>query len=320
MATAAVNQTEMQLGNMQYGRVCTLLVSNSAGKALDLSALRIKFAVKKSGVMTPNVADILVYNLDQKTEDLIKKEYTKVILQAGYTGNFGVIFQGNIKQVISGRESATETFINLVAGDGDQAYNFSVVNQTLAKGSSPNDQLNAAMTSMFSQGVGVGYVGSLHSSKLPRGKVLYGNARDYIKNISDSSGSSWSIQDGKVIFLPKNAYLPGEATVLTTKTGLVGQPQQTIEGINCKCLLNPNLKIHGRVKIDNKSVLQYKLNQLVPGSPANTPVPLTHDGVYYVLVSEHTGDTRGTEWYSSLTLLNIDPSSNPLNTVGVTSG
>lgn len=300
----------------QFGRKCTLVVSTRSGAGLDLSQLRIKFAVKRSGIMTPNVADIRVYNLDLQTAAIIKKEFTQVVLQAGYEGNYGVIFQGNIKQCLIGRENATDTFIDIIAGDGDQAYNFAIVNTTLAKGSSQNDQLKASLAPMSQQGVGQGYVGELPPTKLPRGKVMYGTARDYIRGLSESAGFVTSIQDEKVVFLKQSTYLPGTAVVLNSKTGMVGTPQQTIEGITCKCLLNPKLKIHGRVQINNASVEQYKINFLVPGSPANTPVPLTNDGLYYILVAEHSGDTRGIEWYTNMVLLNIDPSSNPLNSVG----
>lgn len=300
----------------QFGRKATLLVSNTAGQALDLSQLRIKFNVKRSGVMTPNVGDFRVYNLALETAELIKKEFTKVIFQAGYVSNYGGVFKGNIKQVLTGRESATDTFVDIVAGDGDEAYNFSIINTTLAAGSTQASQLNAAIGAMSQKGVTAGYVGALPANQLPRGKVLYGSAKAHIKSLADSAGFSWSIQDEKIVFLKQSTYLPGNAIVLNSKTGMIGTPQQTVEGIICKCLINPQLKIHGRVQIDNATVEEYKLNQLVPGSAANTPVPLTHDGVYYILVAEHTGDTRGIEWYTNLVLLNIDPSSNPLNSVG----
>lgn len=303
--------------NYLFGRVFTLLVSNNAGKAMDLSQLHVKFAVKKSGVMTPNVASIRVHNLDEDTAQIIKKEYTHVVLQAGYVGNFGVIFKGNIKQGIIGRESSTDTYIDLNCGDGDTAYNFAVVNKTIAKGSSQTDQLNAALNSMAGQGVGEGYTSGLPATKLSRGKVMYGNARDYMRTLANTNNCTWSIQDGKTVFLPLSTYLPNEAVVLTTKTGMVGQPQQTIEGIKIRALMNPLLKIHGRVKIDNKSVIQFQLDFTVPGSPANTPVPLTADGVYYILVAEATGDNRATDWYTDLLCLNINPSSNALNAISV---
>ena len=96
-------------------------MSNKAGQALDLSALRIKFQVKMTGTATPNTADIRVYNISQDTAFQIQKEFTKVVLQGGYQANFGVVFEGSIKQVLIGRESATDNFIDIIAGDGDIA-------------------------------------------------------------------------------------------------------------------------------------------------------------------------------------------------------
>lgn len=319
-ATAGGVDQQSASNAQQYGRTCTLLVSNKAGKALDLSALRIKFAVKKSGIMTPNSGQFYVYNMDRTTTALIKKEFTHVTFQAGYVGNYGVIFTGNIKWATDGRENATDTFLNIVAGDGDSAYNFAVVNKTLAAGSSPSDMLNASLTSMYQQGLTQSYVGPLPQTKLPRGKVLYGTARDLVKTVANANNFAWSIQDGGVVFLSQKTYLPGTVVVLTSKTGIVGTPEQTIEGIMIKCLLNPRLKIHGRVQIDNRSVKAYQLNPNVPGSPANTPVPLTQDGVYYILVAEHEGDTRGINWYTNLQTLNIDASSNPLNSINTGAG
>lgn len=301
----------------QYLRTCKLIVFGGDRNGLDLSELRIKFSVKRSDTMTPNVADIRVYNLEEQTAIRIRKEFTRVILQAGYESNFGVIFQGNIKQVILGRESATDTFIDIIAGDGDRAYNFAVVNSTIAKGGTQRDQINAALTAMAPKGVTAGNLGIQPTNQLPRGKSMYGNARNYLRDAAQTTQSSWSIQDEKVNFVAKKAYLPGESVVLTSKTGMVGTPQQTNEGVNVKCLLNPNIRIATRVKIDNASIQRFKINLSVPNSAANIPAPLTADGVYYVLVVEHSGDTRGVDWYSSLICLNIDVTTNPINSVQV---
>lgn len=303
--------------SQQYLRTCQLFVSGNNLDGLDLSALRIKFSVKRSDTMTPNVADIRVYNLEEETALRIRKEFTKVLLQAGYEGNYGVIFQGNIKQVILGRESATDTFIDIIAGDGDRAYNFAVVNTTIRKGATAADQVSAAVGAMSEKGVTAGHLGEMPTTALPRGKAMYGNARSYLRDVGQTTQSSWSIQDEKVTFVKKKAYLPGERVVLTSKTGMIGTPQQTNEGVNVKCLLNPMLKIASRIQIDNASIARFKINLSVPNSAANIPAPLTADGVYYVLVVEHTGDTRGVEWYSSLVCLNIDVTTNPINSVQV---
>lgn len=304
-----------QQGTQQFGRVLRLLVSNKQGDSLDLSALRIKFKCKKTGVMTPNSADIIIYNVDPRTTELIKKEFTSVVLQAGYVGNYGVIFKGNVKQVITGKEDATTSFLNLNCGDGDKAYNFSTISKSLKAGSTPDAQLNAALTAFSGMGVGQGYVGALPQNTLPRGKVIYANARDHMKKLADTHGFVWSIQDGNAVFLSKGACLPNQAIVITSKTGMIGTPQQTSEGIDIKCLLNPNIKVHGKIKIDNASVLKMKIDFYTPGSPANLPSAISNDGYYYALVVEHSGDTRGIEWYTSMRLLTVVLSANPLDVV-----
>jgi hypothetical protein len=304
-----------EVSAQQFGRAVSLIVFGKDLDGLDLSELRIKFSVKRSDTMTPNTADIRVYNLEEKTAIRVRDEFKNVILQAGYEGNKGVIFKGNIKQVILGRESATDTFIDIIAGDGDRAYNFAIVNQTLAPGATQKDQLDALSKSMANKGVGPGHIGDMPPEKLPRGKVLYGNSKNYLRDVAETSGKNWSIQDEKLTFVSKKSYLPGERVVLTSKTGMIGTPQQTNEGVNVKCLLNPNIKIGNRIQIDNKSIERYKINLAVPNSAANIPAPLTADGVYYVLVIEHQGDTRGVEWYSSMICLNIDVTTNPINSV-----
>ncbi len=203
------NATPVHSSAQQYLRKCTLLVSNAKGKALDLSQLRIKFSVKRSDTPTPNVADIRVYNLSTATAEVIKKEFTTAILQAGYIGNYGVIHQGNIKQVIVGRESATDTYVDIISGDGDHAYNFATVNTTLAAGSQPMDQITASIAPMASMGVSQGYVSQIEVTRLPRGKVMFGNSQHYLRKLANSQTAGWSIQDDFAVnFISQKTYLP----------------------------------------------------------------------------------------------------------------
>lgn len=312
----------------QFGRACTLVVYGLTEEGLDLSELRIKFSIKQTTSMTPNTADIRVYNVSHETALLIKNTYAptfsagfigknrgRVILQAGYVGNFGVIFQGNIKQVIIGRENATDTYIDIIAGDGDRAYNFAVVNKTLAAGSIQMNQVLAALEPMSKKGVDLGHVQLNSFSRLPRAKVMYGNATNYLRNVGQATNQDWSIQNEKVTFIPLNSYLPDQAVVLSSDTGMIGTPQQTNEGINVKCLINPLLKIGSRIKLNNDNILNLKIDLNATATSVKVPSALTQDGVYYILVIEHIGDTRGVEWYSNLVTLSVAPTTNPLNSV-----
>lgn len=307
----------------QYIRSCTLIVSTPTGKTLDLSLLHIKFSVKRSSVNTPNTADIKIYNVAPDTAAKIQQEYTRVTLQAGYQSNIGVIFRGSIKQVIIGRESATDTFVELLASDGDVAYNFALVSTTIGEGASQQDVLDACALAMSPLGVGTGgdsSVSSISNFELPRGKVLYGNAKDFLRSLGKNTGSTISIQDEIITVVPNQGFLPGTIFVINSQTGMVGSPQQTLDGVNVKVLLNPFIRVCTRVQINESLVQRLPINLAAKGAAGLTPPPLPADGVYFVLVNEYSGDTRGLEWYSNLILVLYDPSSPAGNALPVGTG
>jgi hypothetical protein len=289
----------------QYIRAFTLLVSNSQGQGIDLSALRVKFQVKQSSAETPNEADIRIYNLSRETAVKVQSEYTGVVIQAGYSGNYGVIFKGNIKQVIIGRESATDTFVDIIAGDGDLFYNYAIVNTTIAKNSTQQDQVNACIKSGSALGVTAGANSLIFGTpSLPRGKTMFGNTRNYLRDSAQTANMGWSIQNGQLVFVPLQKYLPGTAVQINEKTGMIGTPQQTNEGVNVKCLINPLIQISGRIQLQNYEIARLRINlTLNPNLQTNTAAPLASNGIYYVLAMEHTGDTRGLEWYTKLICL-----------------
>ena len=319
--TVTTGQAASASNNQQYRRHFQLVVFGTNLNGIDLSPLHCVFSVKRSSNMTPNCADIRVYNLDQDTALQIKKQYTQVIIQGGYDANFGVIFKGNIKQVILGRESATDTFIDLNCGDGDLAYNYAIVNTTIAAGSSQSDQLSQIVSPMDALDTGLGSNQPAYQPTiLPRGKTLWGSSKDYMRTFAQQNGLTWSIQNQKIQFIPQQSYAPGEAVVLTSKTGMIGTPQQTNIGVNVVCLMNPLILPGVRIKIDNASVQSLKIDLGNPKDPVNLAPPLTADGVYYPLVIEQQGDNRGVDWYSKLICCTVNPSAAPINSVPVSYG
>lgn len=303
----------------QYLRRCSLIVSTGS-QGLDLSALRIQFRVMQADVDSPNTLVARVWNLSRQTAQSIRDEYQQVTLQAGYqAGNFAIIFQGTIKQVKQGRANARDTYVDIFAGDGDEAYNFAVVNKALAAGSKVRDQLDATTQAMQKFNVSQGYIPNELGTggTLPRGKVLFGMAREQMNQITASTGTSWSIQNGKVIVIEETGYLPDEVAVLTSDTGLIGSPEATENGVEATILLNPLIKIGQRVQINNASINQRKIiEQGFPRySDLSFPANTTADGIYRALVIEHEGDTWGDPWYSYITCLAVDPSSSPGSSV-----
>ena len=172
----------------------------------------------------------------------------------------------------------------------------------LAAGSTPDDHVRACMKAFSAKGIEPGYIPLLPGQKLPRGKVMYGMARAYMRDTARRTGTAWSFQKGKMQMVPASGYLPGEAVVLSAGTGLIGTPKANDKGIEIKCLLNPRLRIGGRVRLDNAGGAGLK------AGTGREPRDV-HDGLYRILSITFSGDTRGTDWYATLSCVGIDDTS-----------
>jgi hypothetical protein len=270
----------------QYLRKVSLVIGQDKD-AIELSDFRIKFDVRRGDRETPNAADIRIYNLKDDTANRIQKEFTRVVLQAGYEGNYGIIFMGELFQVRRGRESATDTYVDIMASDGDSAYKYAIVNTSLAAGASAKDQINALLKPMGEKGVTQGFLPEgLDNQKQSRGVAMFGLAREYARDIARTAQCAWSIQDGKLNFVPLSAYIPGEVPVITSATGVVGVPEQTANGIKVRMLLNPSIKIGTLIQIDNASVQRMRLGIREDQDAQNNmdllSGKLANDGFYYV--------------------------------------
>lgn len=297
---------------VQYNRKVSLIVGNN-DMALELADLRFTFIVRRGDTQTPNYADITVYNMAPATMRRIEKEFTKVVLQGGYAGNYGILFMGEIKQVRRGRVNATDTYLAMTVADGDRAYNYAYIATSLAAGSTPSNHIDALLPVLKGMDVTKGFIPDLADpQKLPRGKVMYGMVKDAMRNIAVNIGSTWSIQDGKLTIIPLNAYQPGEVPVINAATGMIGLPEQTANGIKVRILINPSIRIGSLVKLDNEAIQRLRGRVDIGGSVAdkmlieNWEARINADGLYYVMYTELSGDTRGNEWYMDLTCLAVD--------------
>jgi hypothetical protein len=315
----------------QFGRRANLVVAGIGGEGLDLSEMHFRFRVLADDQERPNTAEIRIYNLSTDTLKRITGkspvEYSRVVLQAGYEdgGSFGVIFDGTIKQFRYGRESSTDTYLDILAADGDMEYNFGVCNMTLAAGSTKAERVQAIAGQMGLSAAAVPNTLDSTGGTLPRGKVLWGMARQHMR--CAAAGATWSIQNGKVQVVPLDGYLPGEAVVLNAQTGLIGFPEQTEQGVKARCLLNPRLRVAGLVQINNTDINRtagaagndFSPGQLPYDRRAGPPMlfaDVTADGFYRLYVVEYVGDTRGQDWYSDIICLAVDKTSDKVKLYG----
>lgn len=280
------------MSDLQWIRETQVIVGKK-GNGLLIEGLRITFEVEKTLVSSPNKAIIKIYNLSPDNETKIKKEYDDIVLNAGFKDETRLIFRGNLKYVYQYRDG-NDHITEIHGGDGDADFKNSVMNETLAAGTTRKQLVDRAVKS-FSGGTiaGTTQVGS--DQGLPRGQVVSGNTRHILNKVAKDVGANWSIQDGALQIVSTRDVLPGQAFEINSDTGLLGAPEISDKGISLKMLLNAKLRVNGSVKLNNNDIKAKKQKQNKPksGQTNKAPVRLDPDGIYKVIKLKHVGDNRG---------------------------
>lgn len=316
------------------------------GQGVSLSDFKVTFQIEWADTKWPRVANVKIYNLSTDTTNkILGQEFAKIRIIAGYDGiapvvdasevgvakeispdevgqtngqNFGLIFDGDIRFTVTGKDNITDSWVLIQAIGDHEAFLFARTKTTIAAGYTVADLHQVTMQGFNAFGVTQGITGDMPATVFPRGRVLYNASRNVMDNIAAQCNATWQLVDGQVQMVPEDKYIH-EAIVLNSDTGLIGMPQQTMgAGVNVRCLINPNIRINGLIQLDQASVYRTALgnNEIAqsPGPIAETdengnkvlsgttsqPASIATDGVYIVKAIDYTGDTRGQAWYMDL--------------------
>lgn len=301
-----------------------------------LSDLKVTFDIQKMPATIFNgfVGNLKIYNLSQVTQNRIKnKEFSRIRVIAGYDGdmddagnypdqNIGMIFNGEIRFTVAGKDNITDTWLLIQAIDGWNGHMYAGMRTTIAAGWTYDDVFRAAMKTYAPFGITAGSIPDMPKTVFPRAKVIVGNTSDVINSIAEKCGANWWYENNQVHIVPEDKYLDS-IVVLNANTGLIGMPQQTMgAGVNVKCLINPNIKLGGLIRLDQASVYRASLsneqigtspgvlsetadngNLYVNGITGSQPASINTDGDYKVGSINYTGDTRGQAFYMDLLCL-----------------
>ncbi|KER02811.1 MULTISPECIES: baseplate hub protein [Photorhabdus] len=335
-----------------------LMLVDDQGKGIVLSDFKVTFNIEWFTISNPRVATLKIYNLSKDTSNrILGSEFSKIKIIVGYDGitptvpesevgkartvepgttgqrdgkNYGEIFSGDIRYTMTGRDNPTDTYTQIQACDGNEAFINAFTNQTLAAGYTLNDVYNLALRSLEPYGITAGAKPKMPDTVFPRGKMFFEKTRYVLDNIAQQCKAKWQFVDGKVEMLTDEMAVHN-VVVLNSRTGLIGMPQQTIgAGVNVKCLINPNIRVNGLIQLDEGSVYrtvlpndainksgdeQQKDNKqqregklvekndngnLYVSGVSNPPASIATDGVYIVRGIMYTGDTRGNAWYQEM--------------------
>lgn len=277
-----------------------------AGIKVTADDLRMRFDTHQALSGTPHHVNIIITNASPKTIAAMRKEKAPVTLKVGYESGSGVIFEGQILQVRNGRENVSDTYVHVLATSSDNGRNYATVNKALAAGHTFRDRVDVALESMKPYGITAGHIDDLGSRKFLRGFSCFGMTHDLLREVCKGVGATWHIQGNKLNILKEGNMLPGGAIVLNSQTGMIGLPEQTIEGVIVRCLLNYNIYPGSKIQINESSIQRAAYSPSTGAAGQNTLfdtggiLGIAADGIYKCWRVEHNGDTRGPNWYTEI--------------------
>lgn len=324
-----------------------LQLVDSKGNTTDFGGFKVTFNIDWFNISSETrVGTFKIYNLSANTVNkIVGKEFTRIRVIAGYDGiaadvsasqvgvarrvnpddvgqmdgrNYGLLFDGEIRYTITGKDNPIDSFVLIQAADSHRAFVTTMTAQTLAAGYTAADMNRVLMKDFNANGVTEGNTPVMPSTVYPRGRVLFGMTRNLMDNVAEQCKATWMFVDGKREMVAKDEVMH-DAIKLNSETGMIGMPQQTIgSGVNVRCLINPNIRVNGLIELDQESVYRTALgnndiamtrgritdqnnngNITVEGTTAQ-PASIATDGVYKVIGIMYTGDTRGQAWYMDM--------------------
>lgn len=269
---------------------------------------RIRFQTRQKDTSTPNVLRLDLFNLAETSVHPVLIRGKAITLSAGYVGGAQyILFKGHIFQARADMRDdmmQPDSYLSITATDGEEPRNFAIVNKTLPTGHTHLDRAMEAADAMKAMGLRIGYIDTdaLSKTKFSRPFTYFGAAKNLLRETCTATRTSWSIQNGAFQIVANDKAKPGGTIVLNGKTGLIGQANQTIQGVEGRCLLNGMIVPTCTLQIDNKSIRQAELDPSITGAPNNAQLErfgISTDGTYKVLWVSHEGDTRGEPFYTN---------------------
>jgi hypothetical protein len=273
-----------------FGRKYRIIVAEKGTSGIDITGLRCVFTIEKSMSAEPNRSVIQIFNLSAATQNQVLSTGKRVIIEAGDENSpqFGLIFDGDVIKALKRGANGIDKITELVAQDGDLFLNSGFVSVSYSAGQTTQSVLSK-MEGIVDDEMVLGNVSDgLKNTKLARGKVMFGQPKDYARMLAKTEGALFYINDRKINLVKPGDLPDGQIVDLSPSSGLIGTPEQTETGVTATCLLNPLLNINKLVHIKN---------DYVQASSDEGSTGLS-TGVYKLIKLTHTGDTFGNDWYT----------------------
>ena len=277
----------------QYARQASVIIGTPGSGGLSVTDLRISFTVGKTEGKEPNKATIEIFNMSEKSRNLIKEPGELVYLSAGYKEGNGLenLFIGNIIS-INHKFERPDVVTVIEANDGAEAIRETKISLSFVAGTSADVVLEKILKSFL--------IGS-DISTLAYEDVSYANGFSFVgasdvalDKVTKFMGLTWSIQNNEIRFTRFDESNGSRVVQITPETGMIGSPERlqgvtrkskgvskkTKPGWRVRTLLSPRVIPSGKIELGSREIPE--------------------KSVFKVISVDHSGDTQNSDWISNI--------------------
>ena len=218
---------------------------------LTITSPRIDFDIAKKANETPADGHVYIFNLSKQIENQIYSRNDTLVLDAGYEGNVGTLFDGSVQRVERDRERLARITRIYV---GDATVEQERLGGVSLRSYSGEESIRTIATDIVSDlGLELGPLDAIPEEVVEDWEWVGGSTKG-LSDLLDGYGIQWYHEDGTIHFASTtdDPSQPGAETVdINIETGMIGSPSLTTEGARVRSLLNPRMRIGGRINLSS---------------------------------------------------------------------
>ena len=324
-----LRQYDLMIG--ESGKGGLHLTSEDKSNDTGITGLRVYFEIVKDSSSKTNKSKIKIWNLSDKSLDIIEKEDIMIDLSVGYKEDIGPvrIFIGTSASVKTKEDNnGMDVVTEIEALDGGIAVRDSIVSMSAPQGASTVNLVKACAKKM---GLAYNISSDVEDKPYPNGFSFCNYSRYLMDTLCEKLGASWSIQNGIAQITLNKGTSGYKGVKFNASTGLIGRPERMVISSKVANVKFPNSTtetktIREEVETTGKRFSKKKIVETAKKSKTNektgwkiktllAPTVIPGEeveiesnsvvGRFKVDKVTHTGDIYGSDWFSEIEVVEI---------------
>ena len=265
------------------------IIVGDGNEALKIENLFISFNIRREGSKTPAEGKIEIYNLNESNETRIRERGKRLQLFAGYGSDLNLIADGDVRRVERMRQRLDR--VTRIQFGGNVTRRTQNIFNPMYENKVPIRQI--VTDAVAAMGLDLGPLDAIPDEEYPEVFTWERGAESALRLILLPHKIEHYEENGVIRFsVQGKSQDDRDAIVISEKTGMIGTPTTTDDGMRVRTLLDPRLLIDSRVRIESASLENERAEE--------------QKGVYKVSVVEHMGDNREGDFFTDIELKHLN--------------